>query len=104
MRPRSHPGRVYDTRSGSGDVTAGFDLTPAYGVFNLAPPPPVREPNAWRTTRTLLVVLGAIALIVVLCGVGMFLVGSTVCPCTFGMAGQPTTSTTHTGGGSTCAV
>ena len=70
------------------EVTAGLDLTPAYGVFlgrqMSAPPPPV-PPGAVQNVKRLLIVLGAVALLAIVCWFGSWLLGSTVCPCTFGL-------------------
>jgi len=63
------------------EITAGMSLTREMLRYE----PPVRR-DPWRSARTGLIVLGAVALVAVLCGLGMFLVGQTVCPCTFGGA------------------
>lgn len=72
------------------EVTAGMALTPAYGFIAQAMRPSLPEPARprwWDDAHRLFTVLGMVAAIAILCGIGLYLVVKAACPCTFG--GQP---------------
>lgn len=84
------------------DVTAGFQATPAYGMFlgSVLHPAPLAQPARPRwydDAQRMFTVIGMVAAIAILLGAGLYLVVQTACPCTFGGApvvGEPTPTIT----------
>lgn len=90
-----HRGQALEPRTmPNPEVTAGMTPTPAFGMFFnqvLRPEPetpaPVR-PRWWDDAHRLFTVIGMVAAVAILFGIGLYAVVQVACPCTFG--GMPT--------------
>jgi hypothetical protein len=85
---RQHNGTVYGpgsspARPGREEVTASFE--PTVAMF-LQPQTLVPTPRAWSMLGRGLAIIGAVTLVLVCAGVGLFLASTMFCPCTIGGA------------------